>query len=102
MGTSSAYGGPRGSTPLVPSWLEPDGPEVPAPPEPPDHQAPPDGPPADSVPGSPPATLLPPVPADVGRFTAARSNFSRFASSGGTDRASLGRAVSHYVSRASG
>jgi hypothetical protein len=36
------------------------------------------------------------------RFTAARNNFSRFASSGGSDRASLGRALSHYVSTASG
>ncbi|HUZ93606.1 MAG TPA: Qat anti-phage system associated protein QatB [Edaphobacter sp.] len=31
-----------------------------------------------------------------------RNNFSRFATSGGTDRASLGRAVSQYVSTAAG
>jgi hypothetical protein len=36
------------------------------------------------------------------RFTAARNNFSRYASSGGSDRASLGRALSHYVSTSSG
>ena len=48
--------------------------------------------------------ILPPIPpaAPADRFTAARGNFSRFAGSGGTDRASLGRAVSSYVSSASG
>jgi hypothetical protein len=43
-----------------------------------------------------------PAPADPHRFTAARNNFTRFAHSGGHDRASLGRAVSGYVSTASG
>jgi len=36
------------------------------------------------------------------RFTAPRGNFSRFAASGGTDRASLGRAASRYVSSSAG
>jgi hypothetical protein len=36
------------------------------------------------------------------RFSAARNNFTRFASSGGHDRASLGRAVSRYVSTSAG
>ncbi len=36
------------------------------------------------------------------RFAAPRTNFSRFARSGGTDRAALGRAVSGYVSTAAG
>jgi hypothetical protein len=47
---------------------------------------------------------LPPIPpaADADRFTTARSNFSRFVSSGGSDRASLGRALSQYVSTSSG
>ena len=36
------------------------------------------------------------------RFTSARNNFSRFASSGGSDRRSLGRAVSQYVSKSAG
>ena len=51
---------------------------------------------------TPPA--LPPIPAAAAgdRFTAARNNFTRFASSGGSDRASLGRAVSNYVSTGSG
>lgn len=38
-----------------------------------------------------------PAIADSSRFTAARNNFSRFVGSGGDDRRSLGRAVSHYV-----
>lgn len=52
----------------------------------------------------PPPPSLPPVPAggDKDRFTSARSNFSRFAASGGSDRRRLGRAVSNYVSRSAG
>jgi hypothetical protein len=102
MGTSSAFGGQGGGTPLVPSWLGDDG----APPAAPDGAAPagrpPDGtaPPA-TPPGPPPR---PPIPAagDPARFSAARNNFSRFAGSGGRDRASLGRAVSHYVGSSTG
>ena len=106
MGTSSAFGGQGGGTPLVPSWLGDDG----APPAAPDG-APPDGAPLDGVPadGVPPATppappARPPMPpvADPKRFSAARNNFSRFAGSGGNDRKSLGRAVSHYVGSSSG
>jgi hypothetical protein len=94
MGTSSAYGGPGGGTPLVPTWLEP-------------ADAPGDGNgPGNDAPAAPPpaAPTLPPVqpPPVGGRFTAARGNFSRFAGSGGQDTASLGRAVSGYVSTASG
>jgi len=43
-----------------------------------------------------------PALAAAGRFTAARNNFSRFAASGGSDRRSLGRALSQYVSTAAG
>ncbi|WP_341871598.1 Qat anti-phage system associated protein QatB [Pannonibacter carbonis] len=106
MGTSSAFGGQGGGTPLVPSWLGDDG----APPAAPDGTPPggasPDGVPSD---GAPPATpsappARPPIPpvADPTRFSAARNNFSRFAGSGGSDRKSLGRAVSHYVGSSSG
>jgi hypothetical protein len=47
---------------------------------------------------------LPPIQPShvVNRFVAARNNFSRFAASGGDDRASLRRAVSHYISTSSG
>jgi len=53
------------------------------------------------MPAPPPLPPIPPMAA-ADRFTAARNNFSRFASSGGSDRASLGRALSHYVSTSSG
>jgi hypothetical protein len=96
MGTSNAYGGPGGGTPLVPSWLGPDdvgagNPDGPSPP----------GPLPPAPPAPPPLPPVPP-PAEAERFRAARSNFSRFARSGGNDRASLGRAVSGYVSTSSG
>ena len=95
MGTSNAYGGPGGGTPLVPTWLEPDPAGTPAPSDAPDGSAPP------VPPMAPPDRPVPLAPAP-GRFTGARGNFSRFAGSGGRDRASLGRAVANYVSTASG
>lgn len=106
MGTSSAFGGQSGGTPLVPSWLD-DGGAPPAAPDgaPPDG-GPPNGQPQDvPAPGTPPAPpAQPPIPpvADPIRFSAARNNFSRFAVSDGNDRRSLGRAVSHYVGSSSG
>lgn len=102
MGTSSAFGGQSGGTPLVPSWLGDDGaPSVGSNGTGSDGQHPGDAgsPPASST--SPPNTPLPPV-ADPSRFIAPRSNFSRFVTSGGTDRRSLGRAVSRYVGSSTG
>jgi len=102
MGTSNGNGGQGGRTPLVPSWLPSD--DLPAPaPQPAPDGTPPDQDPADGppVPLPPPLPPIPPA-ADADRFTAARSNFSRFVSSGGSDRASLGRALSQYVSTSSG
>ena len=101
MGTSTAYGGPGGGTPLVPSWLgSDDDAGGPAPPPIPPTGAPADDP-ASPVP-LPPVRPAIPTSADSSRFTAPRSNFTRFAHSGGSDRASLGRAVSGYVSKSSG
>lgn len=99
MGTSSAYGGPGGGTPLIPSWLGPD-----AASDTPVTPAAPDGVPTGDphVPEAPPDRPALPAPTDANRFTAARGNFTRFAHSGGSDRASLGRAVSGYVSTSSG
>jgi len=95
VGTSTAYSGPGGDTPLIPSWLEPDT-AAPIPTNPPDLQSP------DTVPQAPedrPALIL---PADPNRFRGVRTNLTKFARSGGTDKASLGRAVSKYISQASG
>lgn len=100
MGTSSAFGGQRGSTPLIPSWLGSEG----APSAAPDGAELPDGEsPKNATDGlRPPARPPMPVVADSNRFSAARNNFSRFAGSGGDDRKALGRAVSHYVRSTSG
>lgn len=98
MGTSSAFGGQAGGTPLVPSWLGDGG----APPAAPPANPPADGAPPPAAPPAPPQR--PPIPpaGRASRFSAARNNFSRFAGSGGSDRRSLGRAVSHYVGSSSG
>lgn len=102
MGTSTPYGGPRGNNPLVPTWQDN---------LPPANSPPPTKPPEQdkNSPKIPPKTFetspldktpLPPTQAD--RFRSPRNNFSRFAKSGGSDRSSLGRAVSGYVSTSSG
>lgn len=99
MGTSSSSAGPGSATPLVPTWLEPDDGAA-APPsliEP--TQAPNDSGLAPQ-PVSPAPAPVPPLVSN--RFREARWNFSHFASSGGTDRRSLGRAISNYVSTSSG
>jgi hypothetical protein len=98
MGTSNSFGGSGGDKPLVPSWLpsdlSPGGMPPPAPTPP--------------IPGAPAAIPTPPVlppapaPGDVGRFTNARTSFTKFATSGGRDRANMGRALSNYVSKSSG
>jgi hypothetical protein len=102
VGTSSPYGGPNGGKPLIPSWVGSGGlPDTP--PSAPDGP-PPIAPPA-PTPSIPPAPLdrpAIPAPGESNRFTGARSNFTRFAHSGGSDRRSLGRAVSGYVSTSSG
>ncbi|GAB7028515.1 Qat anti-phage system associated protein QatB [Geotalea toluenoxydans] len=103
MGTSSAFGGQNGGTPLVPSWLDDGGAPSAAPNGAPPDGGPPNDPPHDvPAPDTPPER--PPIPliADPTRFSAARNNFSRFAGSGGDDRRSLGRALSHYVGSSSG
>lgn len=101
MGTSSSFGGQSGTSSLIPSFLGDEG----APPAV-GPDALPDGAPSavplDGQPPQPPARPPIPVIADRTRFTAARNNFSRFAGSGGRDRASLGRAVSHYVGSSTG
>lgn len=103
MGTSNAYGGAGGGTPLIPSWLQGEGDrgigagvgdgEGTQPPLP--NGLPPAVPPAPA-----PRPIAPAGASD--RFTSARSNFTRFVSSGGNDRRSLGRAISQFVSKSAG
>ncbi len=103
MGTSSGFGGQSGNSPLVPSFIGDEGaPPASAPDGPLPDGTPPDGTPPPGQPPAPPQR--PPIPpiGDPARFSAARNNFSRFAGSGGRDRASLGRAVSHYVGSSTG
>ena len=111
MGTSSSNGGQKPNTPLLPSWADsgpmPEG-NPPLPPqalpqEPP--QVLPQAPSQDLPQPAPQETSQPPreplkIPPD--RFRNARSNFSRYVSSGGTDKRSLGRALGHYVRTSSG
>jgi hypothetical protein len=102
MGTSTPYGGPDGKDPLIPTWLEPDSGGGTAPESVPDDSSVPGNDPITNV--DPPAVTHPglqPLPAPD-RFKTARNNFTRFASAGGNDRTSLGRAVSGYISTASG
>ncbi|HVX90767.1 MAG TPA: Qat anti-phage system associated protein QatB [Candidatus Paceibacterota bacterium] len=101
MGTSSANSGPDGRTPLIPTWLNSgDGAPLSAADDTsPNGQAPDGGSP---VPPAPTYRPPPPAPPYPGRFQNPRANLSRFARSDGSDRRSLGRAVSQYVSSASG
>jgi hypothetical protein len=96
MGTSNSFPGPNNNTPLVPEWLEPDGPPFP---EMPNGQPQPIPIPPDEEPQLEQETPAAPPP---NRFTTARTNLSRAASSGGNDSASLTRGISHYVATSSG
>lgn len=92
MGTSTSNAGTSGNgTPLVPSWLSPGSSDLGG------------GNNEDTSPSS--QQDKPPVPepaTDSNRYQAPRTAFSKFARSGGSDRRSMGRAVSTYVSRSSG
>lgn len=105
MGTSSAFGGQGGGTPLVPSWLDDNGAPPSAAPNGQDGASSgdvvPNAQPLIAPPIPPPRPPIPPV-GDPNRFSAARNNFSRFAGSGGRDQAALGRAISHYVGSSAG
>lgn len=70
MGTSTSNRGQNGNTPLVPSWLG--------------------GNDGDQQPGQP-------LPANPKRFSAPRSNFTRYVNRGGSGGGSLHRATSNYV-----
>lgn len=97
MGTSGSSSGSGSGTPLVPSWLDEPG-SGPLPGD--DGQAPPGD---DNQDGQDDGTKPPmPAPAPGERFRSARTNFSRFAGSGGSDGRALRRAVRDYVRSGTG
>lgn len=102
MGTSSSYGGPKGTSPLVPTWIAPMSPAGPGPVQPIPSDGTPSAAPPGGVPAAPPNQAPPPAESDPNRFRGPRTSFSRFAKSGGSNGGSLGRAVSRYVSHSSG
>lgn len=99
MGTSNSNPGPGNNTPLVPDWLEPDGPPMAEMPgsQPQPLPLPPNEEPRQE-PGAPDGKPQP----EPNRFTTARTNLSRFASSSGGDSSSLRRGISQYVTTSSG
>lgn len=109
MGTSGSFGGAKGGTPLVPSWVDPSASSpsaAPAPASAANNSSQPNQSP------NPSQTQIKPNPdaenpslqqiAPSNRFTGPRTSFSKFARSGGTDRGTMGKAVSAYVSKATG
>lgn len=101
MGTSSSYGGPRGGTPLVPSWIDPAG-LAPVPPSEEVTPAPGPGETLDAWDQLTPPQEEPQAAPDANRFRGPRSSFTRFSKSGGNSTPHLGRAVAGYVSRSAG
>ncbi len=97
MGTSGSSRGPGSGTPLVPTWLdEPTSSPIPVsgnetPPQADGDNA--DAPIPERVESRPPIQS-PPEPT---RFQSARTNFTRFARSGGSDTRALRRAARDYV-----
>lgn len=103
MGTSTSYGGPKPGTPLLPSWADTQCPESPLPGEPsgtsPESPSSDHSPQTPTIPETPAPSSIPVLPQ---RFRNARNNFSRFASSKGSDRKSLGRALGTYIRSGAG
>lgn len=103
MGTSGSTSGSGSNTPLVPSWLE--GMDAEPLPGGDGPQAPNNGSDSQGQPsGEQNSDTKPPMPpsAEPERFRSARSNFSRFAGSGGGDGQALRRAVRDYVRKGTG
>lgn len=93
MGTSSSNPGPSPDTPLLPTWADPPIP-IPLPGDKPSPLVPP--------PDVKPRPPIKPLAPGNQRFRDARNNFTQFASSGGNDMHSLGKAVHGYVRTAAG
>ncbi len=97
MGTSNPYGGQHQGS-LIPTWLG--GGDDSSPPPPDDGNAPEDDP-GQAIPKAP-AERPDPVAIPSNQFSSARSDFTRFAKSGGSDSRSMGRSISKYVSSSAG
>ncbi|GAA4334861.1 Qat anti-phage system associated protein QatB [Flaviaesturariibacter amylovorans] len=96
MGTSNAYGGPKGSNPLVPSWLG--GNAAPAAAQP--GQAPVTPGANAGAAGAGPGVAAANAGGEAGptaSFTSAKSGFTRFVRSGGAAAGSLHKAASRYA-----
>jgi hypothetical protein len=108
MGTSSPFGGGKGKDPLIPSWVGGGGDNPPPPPLSP--PTPPGSPPTGQGQNPGPSTSAPSQPPPNNpvfspieqRFRGPRTNFNQYARSNGDNTKSLARAISSYVSRASG
>lgn len=102
MGTSGPSSGSGSGTPLVPSWL--DGEDSSALPGGDAPSAPGDSDDDQGLSTSPESSPKPPIPplGTPERFRSARTNFSRFAGSGGSDGRALRRAVRDYVRSGTG
>ncbi|GAB4195058.1 MAG: hypothetical protein Tsb002_27180 [Wenzhouxiangellaceae bacterium] len=99
MGTSGSSSGSGSNTPLVPSWLE-NGDDGPLPCSN-DGDAP-EGDEQNQLDTEPKVKPPLPLPAPSERFRGARTNFSRFAGSGGNDTRALRRAIRDYVRSGTG
>jgi len=100
MGTSKSFGGAKGTTPLIPSWLQSDEanpfqPNMnPIPPRKDDI--------GDTPKEKPIVTSLPVIQGNNSRFKQPRSNFTKYASSGGKNTAALEKGISSYVKKSYG
>ena len=98
MGTSGASKGPGSDTPLVPSWLN-----EPIAADPEKDRTPQQDGQGDNAKGRDAGYSMPSIPSSSsGRFQSARTNFSRFAASGGKDIGALRRGIRDYVRSGTG
>jgi len=102
MGTSNKYGGTPSNSPLVPSWVG----DLGDLPQAPDSQDPPkaeeaEQPPKDEEENEPKKNEPTPEPPPE-RFKNARTDFTAFVKSGGSDHGRLGRALGSYVRNGTG
>lgn len=99
MGTSASYRGPKGTNPLIPSWVDTPLPGEAAPPAGDDGQQAPDGN-DDANDGAPDRTPAPSP--DPNRLKPLRTAIRTSARSGGSDGRAMRAAARHFVSKSMG